>query len=70
MKIHMAKKWPEMVVKRTFPFHFETVFNTVYVVLPKQPINQFKPIQQSRQQALKAYCPNLYTVQQGLIGSN
>ena len=25
-------------------------------------MNQFKPVQQSRQQALRAYCPNLYTL--------
>ena len=34
----------------------------VYVPLPKWSINQFKPVQQSRQQALRAYCPNIYTV--------
>ena len=33
---------------------------TVHVALPKWPINQFKPVQQSRQQALKAYCLNIY----------
>ena len=31
-------------------------------VLPKRPINQLKPVQQSRQQALGAYCLNIYTV--------
>ena len=67
-----AKTWPEMVLKWTFVnnFYFEAVFNTVYVVLPKQPINQFEPIQQRRQQELKAYCFDVYTVKQGLIGSN
>ena len=30
--------------------------------LPKWPINQFKPVQQSRKQLLRAYCPNIYTV--------
>ena len=42
---------------------------TVHVVLPKWPINQFKPVQQSRQQVLRAYCPNIYTmpVKQGLL---
>ena len=29
------------------------------------PKNQFKPVQQSRQQAPIANCPNLYTVAQG-----
>ena len=33
----------------------------VHVALPKRPIIQFKPDQQSRQQ-LKAYRPNIYTV--------
>ena len=33
----------------------------VHVTL--RPINQFKPVQQSRQQALRAYCPHIYTVQ-------
>ena len=35
---------------------------TVYVALSKQPLNQFKLDQKSRQQALRAYCPNIYTV--------
>ena len=30
-----------------------------HVALPKQTINQFKLDQQSRQQALRAYCPNV-----------
>ena len=30
---------------------------------PKRPLNQFKPaVQQSREQALRAYCPNIHTV--------
>ena len=33
----------------------------MHVALPKHPINQFKPVQQSRQQAIRAYCPNVYT---------
>ena len=33
------------------------------VALPKGPINQFQPVWQSRQHVLRAYCPNLYTVQ-------
>ena len=28
----------------------------------KWPINQLKPVQQSRKQSLKAYCPNIYTL--------
>ena len=32
---------------------------TLYVTLTKRPITQFKPDQQSRQQALRAYCPNI-----------
>ena len=28
--------------------------------LPKWPINQFKPVQQSRQLVLRAYCRNVY----------
>ena len=37
---------------------------TVHFALPKQLINlnQFKLIQQNRQQALRAYCPTIYTV--------
>ena len=31
---------------------------TQHVVLLKQPINQFNLVQQRRQQALRAYCPN------------
>jgi hypothetical protein len=32
------------------------------VALPKWPIYNFEPLQQSRQQALRAYCSNTYTV--------
>ena len=28
--------------------------------LPTHPINQCEPVQQSRQQVLRAYCPNIY----------
>ena len=35
---------------------------TMHVALPKRPINQFNLIQQSRQQALRAFYPNIYTV--------
>ena len=34
----------------------------MHVALTKQPVNQFATIQKSRQQALRAYCPNIYTV--------
>ena len=34
----------------------------MHLVLPKWPINQFEQDQQSRQQVLRAYCPNVYTV--------
>ena len=34
----------------------------MHVALPIQPINVVKPVQQSRQQALRAYCSNIYTV--------
>jgi hypothetical protein len=34
----------------------------MHVALTKRPINQFKPVHQSRQQALRADCPNIYTV--------
>ena len=33
---------------------------TGHVALSKQPINQFQLVQQSRQKALRAYCPNIY----------
>ena len=32
------------------------------VTLPKLPLYQFKPVQQYRQQALGAYCSDIYTV--------
>ena len=41
---------------------YTEIKHTVHVALSKLPINQFKPVQQSRQQALSAYCPNIYTV--------
>ena len=34
----------------------------MHVALPKRPINQLKPVQWSRQQALRAYCPKIYSV--------
>ena len=34
---------------------------TVHVALPKQPINKYKPVQQSKY-VPRAYCPNVYTV--------
>ena len=39
---------------------------TMHDALPKGPINQFKPAQQSRQQVIKAYCPNKQTVYSAL----
>ena len=30
-------------------------------------INQFKPVQQSRPQTIRAYCPKIYTVSKGHI---
>ena len=41
------------------------LFCLVYVALPKQCIKQFKPVQQSRKHALKAYCHNIYTEPSG-----
>ena len=29
-----------------------------YIAVPKRPINQFKPVQQSRYQVVRAYCLN------------
>ena len=34
----------------------------MHVALPERLSNQFKPVQQSRQEALRAYCPNIYTM--------
>ena len=36
--------------------------STMHVALPKQPINQFKPVDKSKQQALRPNCPNMSTV--------
>ena len=30
---------------------------------PNNPINQLEPVQQSKQQALRAYCPNIYALE-------
>ena len=35
---------------------------TIHLAMPKRPINQFEMNQQSRQLALRAFCPNIYTV--------
>ena len=37
---------------------------TVHVAIPKCQINQFKSVQQSRQKAVRVYCPKVYTVLQ------
>ena len=33
---------------------------TMHAALPRRPINQFKPVKQSRQQVLRFYCPNIF----------
>ena len=38
------------------------VWCMLQVALPTHPINQCEPVQQSRQQVLRAYCPNIYIV--------
>ena len=43
-----------------------SVHSTLHFALIKQPINKFKPVQQSRQMARKAYCPTIHTVTKGL----
>ena len=40
---------------------------TVTVARPKRCINQFKPVQQSSQKALRTYCSNIYSVQKGYV---
>ena len=35
---------------------------TLNVALPKWPIDQFISVQHCRQQVLRAYCPDIYTV--------
>ena len=40
---------------------------SLHVVLPKQAMNQFKPVQQSRHQTLRAYCHNIYICTVGLL---
>ena len=48
----------------------DTIIATLYWVIVnfarhKPSINQFRPVQQSRQQFLRVYCPNVYNVSQG-----
>ena len=38
------------------------VFMLLNVALPKQPIEQFQPLWQSRLQAQRAYCSNIFFV--------
>ena len=40
------------------------------LTLTKWPINKFKLVQSSRQQELRGYCPNIYTVILGMEGNN
>ena len=47
----------------TFYSFLEEIECTIHVDLPKRLIFQFKLVQQSRQQVIKAYCPSsVYTV--------
>ena len=39
---------------------FAEIRYMVHAALPKRPINQFKPVQQSRQQTVRAYCSKIY----------
>ena len=41
---------------------WEEIKFMVHVAMAQRPMNQLKPVQQSRQQALISYCPNIYTV--------
>ena len=38
---------------------WEEIECTVHIAPPNRPINQFELVQQSRQQVLRAYCPNM-----------
>ena len=49
--VHSLPSWSVIEIKCTF-----------HVTLPKCPINKSELDQQSRQQPLRAYCPNVYTV--------
>ena len=42
---------------------------TVHVNLSKWPINQLKPVHSSRQQLIRTYCSNVYTIATEAIGS-
>ena len=37
------------------------------MAVSKRPINQFEPFRKSRQQVIRAYCPNIYTVSSALF---
>ena len=43
-------------------YTYKFQLKTTHVDLPKQLINQFKPVQHSRKHVLRAYCPIKYTV--------
>ena len=44
------------------PQYIDNRFCTALVALFKRSKNWFQPVWQSRQQVLRAYCPNVYTV--------
>ena len=54
----------KLLCNGTFVFFLagEGINITVHVALPKRPINQFYLVQQSRQQTLRAYCLDIYTL--------
>ena len=43
-------------------YHLQSFLGGNHVSMAKQQINQFTLVQQSRQQVVRAYCPNMYTV--------
>ena len=54
--------WVSLVWSFDFYLNLAHHTVTVHVSLLKRPVNHFKPVHQSRQQMLRAYCPNFYTV--------
>ena len=62
--IRTVSSQPLFILVSLIPFQLIWTENEclMHVALTKRPINQFQPVWQSRQQSLRAYYPNVYTV--------
>ena len=54
-----------VIYNRAYTYKLQLKTTMVQVALPEQPINFFEQDHQSRQETLRAYCSNMYTLRSG-----